>query len=344
MNNECTETVGAPSYGRLTPEQVAQALAVPMPTLILFHARPDGDAVGSAFALRALLTAMDMPAWCVCADEVPRRLQFLMHGTQESVLPAAIPQDVAWARTVSVDTASPAQLGALWETYEGKIDMMIDHHGTGTPYAPNHIVPDAAACAEIIFDLSRELLREGALSFIPAETDTCIYAGLNTDTGSFKYSNVTPKTHHCAAELHRAGVDSAAITQKLYGSKPYLQLKAEGAGIRSLTFFAENRIAVVRFPYALKTELGVGDEHLETLVDMARGIEGVEVAVSIRQPNDENVFRCSTRANGTVDVSRVCAAFGGGGHVRAAGCTLTEFASMDDAVAAVVAEIEKQLS
>lgn len=339
MNNEA----GIPQFETLTAAQITAALANPAPTLILFHARPDGDAVGSAFALRALLTAMGMPAWCVCADEVPRRLQFLMHGTQESVLPAAIPQDVAWSRTVTVDTASPAQLGALWESYEGKIDMMIDHHGMGTPYAPNHIVPTAAACAEILFDLSREWLRMGALSFIPAEVDTCIYAGLNTDTGSFKYSNVTPKTHLCAAELHRTGVDSAAITQKLYGSKPYLQLKAEGAGIRSLTFFAEGKIAAVRFPYELKIEMGVGDEHLETLVDMARGIEGVEVAVSLRQPNEENVFRCSTRANGTVDVSRVCAAFGGGGHIRAAGCTLTDFASMDDALAAVVAEIEKQL-
>lgn len=327
----------------LTLTQVAQRLAVHAPTLILFHARPDGDAVGSAFALRALLTAMGMPAWCVCADEVPARLRFLMHETQESVLPAAIPADVAWSRTVSVDTASPAQLGALWESFEGKIDLMIDHHGAGTPYAPCHIVPDAAGCAEIIFDLSRAWLTMGALSYIPAQADTCIYAGLNTDTGSFKYSNVTPKTHRTAAELHRAGVDSAAITQKLYGSKPYLQLKAEGAGIRSLTLYADGRIAVVRFPYALKQELGVSDEHLETLVDLARVIEGVEVAVSLRQPNEENVFRCSTRANGEVDVSAVCAAFGGGGHVRAAGCTLTDYASIDEAAAAVVAEIEKQL-
>lgn len=343
MNNEIPEPLETPLYETLTLEQVASALSHHAPTLILFHARPDGDAVGSAFALRQLLTAMGMPAWCVCADEVPRRLQFLMQGTQESALPNAIPQDETWSRVISVDTASPAQLGALWETYEGKIDMMIDHHGIGTPYAPNLIVPDAAACAEILFDLSRELLRIGALSYIPSGADTCIYAGLNTDTGSFKYSNVTPKTHRCAAELHRAGIDSAAITQKLYGSKPYLQLKAEGAGIRSLTFFADGRIAVVRFPYALKVEMGVGDEHLETLVDMARGIEGVEVAVSVRQPNEENVFRCSTRANGSVDVSAVCAAFGGGGHVRAAGCTLDGFASMDDAVSAVVAEIEKQL-
>lgn len=343
MNLEPMGADALPRYEKLSPERVAQALAKPTPTLILFHARPDGDAVGSAFALRQLLTAMGMPAWCVCADEVPQRLRFLMHGLQESTLPAAIPQDVCWARVVSVDTASPAQLGALWETYEGKIDMMIDHHGTGTPYAPNLILPEAAACAEIIFDLSRELLRIGALSYIPSGADVCIYAGLNTDTGSFKYSNVTPKTHRCAAELHRAGVDSAAITQKLYGSKPYLQLKAEGAGIRSLTFFENGRIAVVRFPYALKQELGVSDEHLETLVDIARGIEGVEVAVSLRQPNEENVFRCSTRASGNVDVSAVCAAFGGGGHIRAAGCTLTDFASMEDAVAAVVAEIGKQL-
>lgn len=342
MNNACC-AAEAPAFETLSLSQVAHRLTARIPTLILFHARPDGDAVGSAFALRCLLTAMGMPAHCVCADEVPERLRFLMHGTQKSVLADAIPEEICWGRVVSVDTASPTQLGTLWERFAGRIDIMIDHHGAGTPYAPGLIVPEAAGCAEILFDLSRAWLQMGALSYIPAEADTCIYAGLNTDTGSFKYSNVTPKTHRCAAELHRAGVDSAAITQKLYGSKPYLQLKAEGAGIRSLTFYAEGRIAVVRFPYALKQELGVSDEHLETLVDLARGVEGVEVAVSIRQPNEESVFRCSTRASGNVDVSAVCAAFGGGGHVRAAGCTLTDFASIDDAVAAVVAEIEKQL-
>ncbi len=332
-----------PTFETLTLAQVVARLCIPSPTLILFHARPDGDAVGSAFALRELLSAMGMPVWCVCADPVPDRLKFLMHGTQNSVLYEDIPADITWARTVSVDTASPTQLGALWEHYEGKIDLMIDHHGMGTPYAPCHIVPEAAACAEIMFDLSRELLRIGALSYIPARVDTCIYAGLNTDTGSFKYSNVTPKTHRTAAELHRAGVDSAAITQQLYGAKPYLQLKAEGAGIRSLSLYADGRIAVVRFPYALKKELGVEDQHLETLVDIARGVEGVEVAVSVRQPQDEPLFRCSTRSNGAVDVSAICAAFGGGGHLKAAGCTLTDYPTMDDAVAALVAKIETKL-
>lgn len=337
------ESIATPAYRTLSRAQVVRMLTQKQATLILFHARPDGDAVGTGFALRQLLCAMGMPAWCVCADDVPRRLQFLMHGTQPSTLPEAIPQDIVWERVISVDTASPAQLGALWERFEGKIDLMIDHHGMGTPYAPHLIEPHAAACAEMMFDISRELLRTGALSYIPAEADTCMYAGINTDTGSFKYSNVTPHTHRCAAALHRAGVDSAAITQRLYGCKPYLQLKAEGAGIRSLAFFADSKIAVVRFPYALKCELGVGDEHLETLVDIARGIEGVEVAVSVRQPTEDRLYRCSTRANGSVDVAQVCAAFGGGGHTKAAGCTLTDYATVDDAVAALVAEIEKQL-
>ena len=323
-------------FQKISLEECAERLLAMERPQIVMHVHPDGDTVGSAAALARALLSIDKEPILLCGDPIPERLCFLTEG-----LTVGTPEK--GRETLAVDVASPAQLGALWESYEGKIDLMIDHHGMGTPYAPNHIVPDAAACAEILFDLSRAWLRMGAISYIPAEADTCIYAGMNTDTGSFKYSNVTPKTHRCAAELHRAGVDSAAITQKLYGTKPYLQLKAEGAGIRSLTFFADGRIAVVRFPYALKQELGVADEHLETLVDMARGIEGVEVAVSIRQPGEETVFRCSTRANGTVDVSAVCAAFGGGGHVRAAGCTLTDFATMEAAIEAVVAEIEKQL-
>ena len=128
-----TEFTSAPRA--LAFDELLPRLEEPADTLILFHRGPDGDAVGSAFALREILEGLGSRAFCVSQDELPQRLRFLVKDVQESVLPSAIPADLHPTRIVSVDTASPSQLGTLWETFGGHIDLMIDHHGKGEPYA-----------------------------------------------------------------------------------------------------------------------------------------------------------------------------------------------------------------
>ena len=304
-------------------EQIAPLLASPEDTLILFHRSPDADAVGSAFALRILLEELGSRAYCVCADEVPARLRFLMHGMQESVLPESIPDDFEASRIVSVDTASPALLDRLYEMYEGQIDLMIDHHASGEPYADFcYVRTDAAAAGEIIFDLARELASEGLIRITNA---LCVdlYAAISGDTGCFRFSNVTPKTHLRASELIKSGIDSARINHLLYNCKSPEQIRAEAAGASNLHLFLEGRVAVVTFPYALKVALGLLDEHLETLVDIARSLMGVEVAICIRQPSHEGKFRVSMRSASEYNVGTLCRKFGGGGHDKAAGCAVT---------------------
>ena len=320
--------------------EVCSNLAVKRNTLILFHTHPDGDAAGSAFALRSLLSEMGMRAYCVCSDELPKRLKFLAGDKQESVLVSSIPADFKPERIISVDTASVSQLGELYENFGGSIDFMIDHHIKTEPYADYCICPEASSCGEMIFEISRELARRGEIEKIPKEADMCIYAAISSDTGCFKYSNVTSQTHLCGAELVRT-VNAAKVNNLLYGSKPYLIMKAEKAGFDRLNFYNDRRIAVITFPYDLKISLGLLDEHLETLVDVARVIEGVDAAVSIRQKTEDRVYRVSTRSQEGIDVSKVCSAFGGGGHIRAAGCTI-EADSIETAEKMIVNEILKQ--
>ncbi len=322
----------------LTFEALCERLEAPQSTLILFHRNPDADAVGSAFALKSVLQNLGSPAWCVCANEVPARLAFLTDGEQESVLPEAIPEEFEIERIISVDTASPSQLGALWELYGESIDMMIDHHASGEPYADAYIRPDAAATGEILFDIVKQMATEEKIQI----TDTLctdLYAAISADTGGFRYSNVTPDTHARAAELVASGIDCAEINHKLFEEKTLEQLRAHAAGISNLHTFADGKIAIVTFPYALKAALGLSDEHLETLVEAARSLAGVEVAVSIRQPGTDGTFRVSTRSNGAYDVSALCALFGGGGHKKAAGCTVTA-ADMDEAMNKIVHAID----
>lgn len=322
----------------LSFEEVIEKLEVPADTLILFHRGPDADAVGSAFAMKRILSDLGSRAFCVSADEVPARLRFLTDGEQESVLPDAIPEDFDVARIISVDTASPSQLGALWELYEGQIDLMIDHHGMGEPYADHYIRPDAAATGELMFDLVKHLATEGRVE-ITDGLCTNLYAAISSDTGGFRFSNVTPDTHLRAAELIASGIDCAKINQKLFDTKTIEQLRAQAAGISNLRTFADGRVAVITFPYALKAALGLKDEHLDSLVDVARSLMGTQIAISIRQPGTEGIFRASVRSSCDYDVSALCAVFGGGGHQKAAGCTITA-ADMDAAVDKLIAAID----
>lgn len=322
------------SFEPLSFEALCERLEVAQNTLVLFHRNPDADAVGSAFALKRVLEDLGSQVYCVCSNEIPARLQFLTDDRQDSVLPESIPEDFEIERIISVDSASPTQLGELWELYGEHIDMMIDHHSSGTPYANYYILPDAAATGEIMFDIVKHLATEEKIT-ITDEICTDLYAAISSDTGGFRYSNVTSETHMRAAELIASGIDCAEINHRLFECKTIGQLRAQAAGISNLHLFADGKIAIVTFPYALKAALGLADEDLEVLIDVARSLLGVEVAVAIRQPGTEGVFRVSTRSNGTYDVSALCAKLGGGGHVKAAGCTVTA-ADMDEAMNKIV--------
>lgn len=331
-----------PNYRKLRLDEVCRELAIPKNTLILFHVRPDGDAVGSSFALKLLLEAAGSRCFCMCANEVPQRLQFISENIQKSALPEALPEDFEIQRVLTVDTAAPSQLGELYDRFAEKIDIAIDHHSKNEPYADNLVMENAAAAGEVIFDISREFLKRGIIEKLPEKLDFCLYAAISSDTGCFKYSNVTPKTHIRSAELMNGGVDTARINQLLFDSKSMEVLAVEKAGLDTLKLYHNRKIAVVFFTYEMKEKLGVLDEHLETLIDVARSVEGVEVAIAIRQPTEEKAFRVSTRSSGAVDVSAVCTHFGGGGHLRASACTI-KADSIGHVADLVIAEVEKQM-
>ena len=322
----------------LSFEDVIARLREPADTLVLFHRNPDADAVGSAFALRRVLEDLGSRAWCVCESELPERLQFLTDGMQESVLPESIPEDFENIRVFSVDSAAPSQLGELYDLYGDCVDMMIDHHEMGFPYADYYIPPHAAATGEILFDIVKRLATDGLVE-VTEPLCTALYAAISADTGCFRFSNVTPETHLRAAELVESGIDCAEINQKLFSTFTLGQLRARAAGVSNLHLHANGKIAVITFPYALKVALGLEDSDLDTLVDVARSLQGVKIAASIRQPETEGVFRVSVRSSCGYDIADLCVGFGGGGHRKAAGCTI-EAADCDEAMQKLVAAID----
>ena len=308
-------------FKKLSLDELCDKLCENKATLIIFHCRPDADAVGSAFALRELLRLMSIPAICACADEMPERLRFLADGVQGSVL---LDGDIELGheRVISVDSASPGQLGELYERLLKNIDIMIDHHSMGTVYADNYILPQASATGEIIYEIAKKLLEQGKIPYIPPRVTNSIYAAICSDTGSFRYSNATPTTFRVAAELVELGVDHVSIAHQLFEAKSYKQVKAEGEAASRLQLYDGGKIASVTFPYSSKFALSLSDEHLETIINVPRSVAGVEVAFSVRQPEEAPFFRVSMRSEGDFNVSEICASFGGGGHVKAAGCSV----------------------
>ena len=332
---------------KLTLEQAADRLAGLERVLILFHARPDGDAVGSAFALRRALCLRGCEAWCVCPHELPARLRFLVEldgeEAQESVLPAAIPERLADAPVVSVDTAAPGQAGELADEFLPRCVLMIDHHASGTPYADHCILPTAAAAGEVLLPILLRLREgDGALDSIVAAR---LFAAIASDTGCFKFSNAGAATHRAAADLLDADfggiLEPAEITRRLFDCKTPGTLRGEQAALRNLRLFADGRIAVTTLSHAEREAEGLRPEDTETMIEAIRVLAGCEIAATIKQADDTTLWRVSLRSTGP-NVAAVAAVFGGGGHHRAAGCAL-EAASADEAVEMLVERLEGAL-
>ncbi len=327
------------AYRQLELSDVQKILCRGNRVLILFHVHPDGDSIGSAFALRKSLEYMGKRAYCVCADEIPERFEFATYRYQKSALLSSIPPDMDPDLVVSVDTASPSQLGSLYEIFRDKIDLMIDHHEMATVYADYYSVHTASSCGEVLWDILSEILPENAK---PLEVCKLLYMAICSDTGCFRYNNVSPKTMRIAASLLECGFDASDINHKLFGIKSLTQMQVEHAGFERMNLYCGGRLAIITFPYDLKEQYGAVDETTETLIDVARGVKGVEVAVAIRQPTHENRFRVSMRSSTDFDVSEICMLYGGGGHRRAAGCTVVS----DSILAAemtIVAAVESRM-
>lgn len=331
MNN-----VKALSFGAL-----CSMLAQPKRTLIICHARPDGDAIGSAFALKEILRKAGSEAYCICENEIPKRLNFLTTSIQSSSLAAAIPDSFVTERVITVDTASLSQMGKLEAIFGKSVDVMIDHHRVGEPYADHYIDPTAAATGEIIYKIADALLSAKGKT-IPLAACKCLYAAISSDTGCFKYSNVTPSTHIVAASLIKNGVDGAEINRLLFDTKSPARLHAEKVGLDNIKLYFDGKVSVVALDCDVLESLAVDPEEYDAFIDSARMVEGAEIAISVRRTAKDEPFRVSMRSMSNADVSEICALFGGGGHVKAAGCSV-EAASIEEATEKVLSAVSKKL-
>ncbi|MBQ8504464.1 MAG: bifunctional oligoribonuclease/PAP phosphatase NrnA [Clostridia bacterium] len=278
--------------------------------LILTHINPDGDTLGSGFALLRALRKMGKRVRLLNGDKINSKYNYLFEDLEEDEFDEEF--------IVSVDVAERKLLGdALSEKYGDRVDLSIDHHESSRRFAKKtYCEPHSASCCEIIYLIIKALGVE-----TDSDIASCIYTGCSTDTGCFKYSNVTVRTHLIASELIAAGADHSRINVRMFDTKSMNNIMLERMCLSSLEFFAGGTIAVISVTQAMLRESGTDKSALDAIKPITRQIEGVKVGVTLREEED-GVISVSVRTDEDVDAAAICANFGGGGHIRAAGCEI----------------------
>lgn len=302
---------------RVTAEQAAALLRGADHILILTHQFPDGDTLGSGFALCRALTKLGKAVRVECADPIPDKYDYMLEGLDAPSMETAAPAAVFEPRFIcAVDVADTCLLGAL-SSYAQRIDLCIDHHGSNVEYA-RRLLLDAgcAATAQLIAEIIRLL----GVPFDRAIAE-CIYTGLATDTGCFKYANTTAATHRLAADMMELGTRTEMINRVMFDIKSRARVELERQALDSMCFYFHGRCAVMTITNDMIEQSGAKENDMEGLPPIPRQIEGVWVGVTLRQKTDGN-YKVSLRTGNHADASAVCALLGGGGHIRAAGCTL----------------------
>ncbi len=255
----------------MTVKGVADLLKGAKDVLILCHQSPDGDTLGSGYGLYFCLKKLGVRARVLCPDEIPELFKFLLRGYREETFDPAL--------VVAVDIADAKLMGRLCQQYGDSVDLCIDHHISNTGYARRLLLDrEAAGTAEVIFALAKEW----GLTPDPHLAD-CLYTGIATDSGCFKYQNTTPRTHRIAAELMEWGAAAAEINRAIFDTKSQGRLAAESALIRSIRYFCGGRLAVAVMDLATIAETGAGPADFDGLTALPRQVEGVEIGITLRE-------------------------------------------------------------
>ena len=277
--------------------------------LILVHGHPDGDTLGSGLALAEALRSLSKKAIVKCGDKVPSKYGYMGEICDE---------DYEFDTLVAVDVADSKLLGKeLDGKYGDKIQLCIDHHGSNRLYAENTLLDaDAAATCEIILELIRELDAK-----VTKKIANCIYTGLSTDTGCFRYSNVTPRTMRMAADMIEAGADNAMINTVMFETKTKTYVVLERLALGGMKMYFDGKCALITVTQEMFKTSGSDESEVDAIASIPRQIEGVLVGVTMREKPD-GTFKISMRSNEPVNVAEICAMMNGGGHPRAAGCSV----------------------
>lgn len=296
--------------------------------LILSHKNPDGDTLGAAGALYWALRSFDKTVAIFCSDEIHERFDYMqLELFYDQFEPHYI---------VAVDIAGTQLFGDRAARWVDKVDLCIDHHGSNTGYAAATLLDEtAAATCEIIYDL---LVYMG-VEITPRIAD-CLYSGVSTDTGCFRFANTTARTHRVAARLIDLGANILALNELLFENKTKERIAIEQLALSTLEYHFEGTCALICLTRDEIAAVGVNEGDLEGITSLPRSIEGILIGITMRQ-QPSGSFKVSVRTKVGLDATVVAKQLGGGGHKQAAGCEIV--GGIDFAKGAVLAEAKRLL-
>lgn len=279
--------------------------------LIITHLRPDGDTLGSAFALYYALKDIGKNVCVACHTNVTPKYQILTNGKR--VLKPLFPPSFI----VSVDIADVKLFGDSLTQYADKVDISIDHHPTNEGFGKLNIIePNSSSTGEVVL----KIIEQMGIG-ISKEIADCLYISISTDTGCFRYANTTADSFRTAAKLFDFGADVTGYNRRFFEIRTRNQIEIERLALQNLNFYRNGTVAIIVVTLDMIEKTGATEDDVEGLSAFPRRVEGVEVGMTVREMK-ENEFKISARSNGLIDVAEICAKYSGGGHKRAAGCTI----------------------
>lgn len=314
------------NYNRLN--DILQLISDHTSFLILIHDKPDGDALGSGTALALFLKKLGKESAVLSPCPVQKRLEFIQSPSvcYFEGYDAFEASGFSYDFIISVDVASDELIESVLSRLPQSIDLAVDHHRVNTvTAAEKYVDAEASATGEILFSLFSMYAMITNRAVFDQELCEALYASISSDTGCFKYSNTTAATHDIAAKLLTIGIAAAEINRQLFDSRTRAQIAVERLALSSLQFFYDGRLAIVAMDLEELAAIGATDDDTDTISQLARMIEGVQIGVLMREKKFEDGsrgYKFSVRSNVDTDISALCAVFGGGGHKKAAGCAI----------------------
>lgn len=297
----------------MTLDEILEEIKKAEKIVILTHESPDGDAIGSSLAMKLMLKELDKKP-DVIIPEYPRMFKFLPLADEIKIDSEVKKYDLA----ISLDCGNFKRLAKNEYFENAQKTIVIDHHGSNNMYGDlNYVNPASPACCEILISMAEYFGVE-----ISKEIGTCIMTGIITDTGGFRYSGITPDTFEYTAELIRVGVDIPDIYKRAMGTKTKANFELTKRVVDRMELLEDGKVSFTYMTTQDELEVNAEPGDHEGLVNIGKDIEGVQVAIFIRQKDNEDVYKVSLRSEDGINVSDICLLFGGGGHARAAGALI----------------------
>lgn len=314
---------------KIDVKKTAQLLENHDNIIILVHSNPDGDTLGCGYALLRALRKLGKKAEVLRPENVSKKYNYLFAdlGKEDFEPEFVVSVDVADVKLLEKDAR---------EKYGDKINLAIDHHPSNCIVSDYLLLEDTAAAAcEIIYKVVEELQVE-----IDKKIADCLYTGITTDTGCFRYSNTTSQTYLMAGKLVEYKADGPLINRIMFETKTKSYVLLERLVMDTLEMHFDGRCALVHLDYDMYEKSGSDESETDPLASKTRQIEGVCVGIFLREKEDGS-FKISLRTHEDVNASEVCGKLGGGGHARAAGCQVD--GPFDNAKEKILAAVEEYL-